>query len=69
MKETIIIIGTIVVSILLMGIPIIMTISFIYDWGTFLKYVLVMFSLGELFALSKLIGENAMDEGQKGANE
>ena len=69
MKDTIIIIGTIVVSLLLMGIPIIMTISFIYVWGTFLKYVLVMFSLGELFALSKLIGENAMDEGQKGANE
>lgn len=62
MKDTIIIIGTIVVSLLLMGIPIIMTLSFIYDWGTFLKYVLVMLSLGELFALSLLIGQNAMNE-------
>lgn len=62
MKDTIIIIGSIVVSLLLMGIPIIMTISFIYDWGLFFKYVLVMLSLGELLVLSMLIGQNAMNE-------
>jgi len=62
MKDTIIIIGSIVVSLFLMGIPIIMAISFIYDWGTFLKYVLVMFSLSELLVLSMLIGQSAMNE-------
>lgn len=62
MKDTIIIIGSIVVSLLLMGIPIIMTISFIYDWPAFFKFVLVMFSLGELLVLSMLIGQNAMNE-------
>lgn len=62
MKDTIIIIGSIVVSLLLMGIPIIMAISFIYDWAAFLKFILVMFSLSEWFVMSMLIGQNAMNE-------
>lgn len=62
MKDIIITIGSIVVSHILMGIPIIMTICFIYDWGAFLRYVLVIFSLSELFVLIILIRQNAMNE-------
>lgn len=62
MKDTLIIVGSIVVALLLMGMPIIMVISFIYDWGAFIKYVSVMLSVIEWLVLSMLIGQDAINE-------
>lgn len=56
MDETILeIIGSIVVAIILIAIPILVPLSFVYDWYGGIKMILVVTTILELFGLVDLI--------------
>ncbi len=58
MKEALEVIGAVVVTIFILGIPILSFASFVYDWPGFIKLYLIGFSAVDfLFVLNKLIGE------------
>ena len=58
MKVTIEIIGAIVMTIIILGMPVLSVVSFIYDWHGFLEMSLIILSAVDfLYVLSKLLGE------------
>lgn len=58
MKVTIEIIGAIVMTIIMLGMPVLSFVSFIYDWHGFLEMSLIILSgVDFLCVLSKLLGE------------
>jgi len=58
MKVTIEIIGAVVMTIIILGTPVLSFVSFIYDWHGFLETNLIILSAVDfLYILSKLLGE------------
>ena len=57
MKIAFEIIGTFIVSLFLMAIPILCTLSFVYDWYTGFKFILFIVCLFELLGLMNLLFE------------
>jgi len=58
MKVTIEIIGAAVMTIIILGTPVLSFVSFIYDWHGFLEMSLIILSAVDfLYILSKLLGE------------
>lgn len=58
MKTTLEVIGAAVLTIVILGAPVLSFVSFVYDWNDFLKMNLIIFSAVDfLFVLDKLIGE------------
>ena len=58
MKEVLEVIGAAVVTIFILGIPVLSFVSFAYDWHGFLELSLIILSVVDfLFVLSKLMGE------------
>ena len=58
MKVTIEIIGAVVMTIIILGTPVLSFVSFIYDWHGFLETSLIILSAVDfLYILSKLLGE------------
>ena len=58
MKEVLEVIGAAVVTIFILGIPVLSFVSFAYDWHGFLELSLIILSAVDfLFVLSKLMGE------------
>ena len=55
MKRVFEIIGTLIVSLFLMAIPILLTLSFVYNWLAILKFTLICACLIELFGLASLL--------------
>jgi len=57
-KEVLEVIGAAVVTIFILGIPVLSFVSFIYDWNGFLKMLFITGAVVDfLFVLSKLLGE------------
>lgn len=52
-------IGSIVVAILIMAIPILATLSWVCDWGDFVKYIFIIGTLAEVIGLTSAIYDNA----------
>lgn len=58
MKEALEVIGAAVVTVFILGIPVLSFVSFTYDWHGFLELSLIILSAVDfLFVLNKLIGE------------
>lgn len=58
MKITIEIIGAVVMTIIILGTPVLSFVSFIYDWHGFLETVFITGTMVDfLYVLSKLLGE------------
>ena len=58
MKAILEIIGAVVVTTVILGIPVLTFVSFAYDWHGFLKLSLIILSAVDfLFVLNKLMGE------------
>lgn len=58
MKEALEVIGAVVVTIAILGIPVLSFASFVYDWPGFLELILIIFQAADFFfVLEKLIGE------------
>ena len=58
MKEALEVIGAVVVTIAILGIPVLSFVSFAYDWPGFLELILIIFQAADFFfVLEKLIGE------------
>ena len=57
MKIAFEIIGIFIVSALFMAIPILCTLSFVYSWFAFLKFILVVACFVEYFGLMNLLSE------------
>lgn len=51
MKETLIWIGSFILSAILMAIPILLTLSIIMNWNTFIQYILAIHSVIEFILL------------------
>ena len=58
MKEALEVIGAVVITIVILGIPVLSFVSFAYDWHGFLKLSLfILLVVDFLFILSKLMEE------------
>ncbi len=58
MKAVLEVIGAVVVTIVILGIPVLSFMSFIYDWPSFMAMTLLLGSaIDSLYILEKLIGE------------
>lgn len=58
MKEALEVIGAAVVTVFILGTPVLSFVSFTYDWHGFLELSLIILSAVDfLFVLNKLIGE------------
>ena len=53
------VIGSIVVAIFIMAIPILATLSWVCDWHDFIKYIFVIGTLSEFIGLTCAIYKNA----------
>ena len=52
-------IGSFVVAIFMMAIPILATLSWVCDWYDFFKTIFIIFTLAEIFGLTSAIYTNA----------
>lgn len=52
-------IGSIVVAIFIMVIPILLTLSFVRDWHDFAKFIFIVGTLAELIVLACTLNNNA----------
>lgn len=58
MKETLGVIGAVVMTIVILGTPVLSFVSFVHDWHGFLKLSLIIGSAVDfLFVLNKLLGD------------
>ncbi len=58
MKAILEVIGAVVVTIAILGTPVLSFVSFAYDWNGFLELILIILSAVDfLFVLNELIGE------------
>lgn len=55
MKRVFEIIGAFIVALLLIGIPILLTLSFAYNWFSTFKLILIVACIIELFGLASLL--------------
>lgn len=51
MKSLFIFIGSFIITIILLAIPVLTTLSFVYNWDGFIKFILIAFAISE-FALT-----------------
>lgn len=61
MNKLLVCIGAALLSGLLFSIPILTTLSFVYNWNSFWSWILTIFSIGELFLIFACLlaeGEN-----------
>ena len=59
MKKAFEIIGTFIISLFFISIPILCTLSFVYNWFASFKFILIVACLVELFVLISLLVEIA----------
>jgi len=56
MKDMLIFLGSAALSVIIMSIPVLTTCSFTLNWGSFLKFILTLFTIGEFVILTSVIG-------------
>ncbi len=55
MKKTLIFIGSFALTVILMSVPILTTLSWVFGWGDFIKFILIMGMIVEFLVLSGII--------------
>ena len=63
MNKLLVCIGAALLSVLLFSVPILTTLSYVYNWNSFWSWLLTIFSVGEFFVIyACLLGEGVNDK-------